>query len=54
MAVRSANFPERNPPIPNETKKIPIMVLTLFLSASTVIADNPTGESSNSAKEIIR
>ena len=54
MAVNLANFPDKKPPIPSDTKKIPIIVLTFLGLARVVIADRPTGDNNNSAKEIIR
>ena len=54
IAVNSASFPDKKPPMPKETKKIPIMVLTFFGLASMVIADNPMGDKNNSANEIMR
>ncbi len=54
IAVIVANFPDKNPPNPIETKKIPIMVLTFLWLDHMVIAAKPTGDNSNSANEMIK
>ena len=53
-AVNFANFPDKKAPTPNDTKNIPIIVLTLLREAKTVTADKPTGDNNISAREITK